>query len=91
MRCLIFCRRQTLMLFNNVSSHCDLKCAVIVSKENKKTHRALNNDRNTVYQYKIDGEVIPQNNQSKRCDYLEPVDTILATWRCTRFERTTGR
>ena len=58
MRCLIFCRRQTLMLFNNVSSHCDLKCAVIVSKENKKTHRALNNDRN------------PQNNQSKRCDYL---------------------
>ena len=58
------------MLFNDVSSHCDLKCAIIVSKENGKTHRALNNDRNTVYQFKIDGEVISKNDPQKRCDYL---------------------
>ncbi len=58
------------MLFKDVPSHCDLKCSKIVSREKGKTHRALNNDRNTVYQYIIDGEVILKSDPQKRCDYL---------------------
>lgn len=70
MPCLNFHWREIPMLFNGVSSHCDLKCAIIASKENGKIHRAFNTDRNTVYQYKIDGEVISKNDPQKRCDYL---------------------
>lgn len=58
------------MLFNDISSRCDPKCPIIVSRENGKTHRALNSDRSTVYQYKIDGDVIQKADSQKRCDYL---------------------
>lgn len=58
------------MFFKDVTSMCETKCPIIVSKEKSKIHRALNNDRNTVYQYKIDGDVIRTTDAKKKCDYL---------------------
>lgn len=57
------------MLFIN-KSQCDKKQPIVVSKENKKEHRALNTDKDSVFQYKIDGNIIPSTSAEKRCDYL---------------------
>ena len=57
------------MLFIN-KSQCDKIQPIIVSKENKKAHRALNVDKNFVFHYKIDGDIIPSTSTEQRCDYL---------------------
>ncbi len=58
------------MIFDECKSHCSKKQVVIVSEENKMKHIAHNINYDTVYQFRIDGEIIPQNSQKKRCDYL---------------------
>ena len=55
-------------MLRGCKSKCKPKQPIIVSREEKKEHRAINQKKNNVSQYKIDGEVI-QNN-SMKCDYL---------------------
>lgn len=57
------------MLFSG-KSLCDINQPIIVSCENKKTHRANNNNKNSVFQYKIDGDIISTTSPERRCDYL---------------------
>jgi len=57
------------MLFIN-KSKCNEKQPIIVSKENKKEHRAINIDKDSVFHYKIDGDIIPSTSPEQRCDYL---------------------
>lgn len=58
------------MLFPTVRSRCQINQTTIVSTENKLEHRAINQDKDTVYHYKIDGDVIDAHDSCIRCDYL---------------------
>lgn len=58
------------MIFPPDKSHCAVDQKCIVSSENGREHRAYNNDRSRVFQYKIDGEIISKNDPRKRCDFL---------------------
>lgn len=48
---------------------------VFTSVENGCMHKANNNDKNDVRQFKLDGEVFPPNAKPQRCDYLLLNDT----------------
>ena len=58
------------MIFDECKSHCSKKQSIIVSEENKMKHIANNINCDTVYQFKIDGEIIPPKSPIKRCDFL---------------------
>lgn len=55
-------------MLRGCESKCKPKQPIIVSREEKKEHRAINQKKNNVSQYKIDGEVIKHG--SMKCDYL---------------------
>lgn len=55
-------------MLRGCNSKCKPKQAIIISREGTKEHRAINQKKNYVSQYKIDGEVIKHN--SMKCDYL---------------------
>lgn len=57
------------MLFQG-KSKCNVQQSIIVSAENRVKHIAHNKDRDNVFQYKIDGDVIPSTSPGLRCDYL---------------------
>ena len=57
------------MLFQG-KSKCDVWQPIIVSAENRVKHIARNKDRDRVFQYQIDGDVIPSSSPGLRCDYL---------------------
>ena len=62
------------MLFQN-KSLCEINQRIIVSKENNKVHTAINSERCNVFQYKIDGDIIPSTSPEVRCDYLVENET----------------
>ena len=62
------------MLFPN-KSICQINQKIIVSSENKKTHTANNVEGCNVFQYKIDGDIIPTTSPEVRCDYLVENET----------------
>ncbi|MDY4978633.1 MAG: hypothetical protein SO070_07200 [Ruminococcus bromii] len=64
------------MLFKNHKSYCSENAAQIVCTENKKTYKAINKNSHIVFQYKIDGDVIPSSDSRKRCDYLLEDETM---------------
>jgi hypothetical protein len=53
---------------------CQGKVKIIVSEEERKVHRALNNRGDNIRRYKIDGYVI-DTNATVKCDYLLLNDT----------------
>lgn len=55
-------------------SHCEPRAPVIVSREQKRTHRAINVQSDKVRHYRIDGEVI-RDRAEKKCDFLLLNDT----------------
>lgn len=57
------------MLIKDFPSHCEQRCPIIVCKEKGTQHRAINRDRNIVFKYHVDGEIVTGSNK-KRCDYL---------------------
>ena len=67
------------MLFPN-KSICEIKQKKIVSKENQKVHTAINIDECNVFQYKIDGDIIPSSSSEIRCDYLLENETKLTAY-----------
>lgn len=58
------------MLFAKEKSLCGIKQKIIVSAAHGKEHRALNQDGDDVFQFKIDGDIIPSSSREQRCDYL---------------------
>lgn len=60
------------MLFEG-KSICEPKQRKIVSSEHKNKHVLENPNRLDVYQYHIDGGIIPVGTQERRCDYLVEV------------------
>lgn len=63
------------MLFPGSKSYCDINQKIIVCTENNKTYRAINSDENDVYQYKMDGDIIPKGSLEQRCDYVVENET----------------
>lgn len=51
-------------------SRCHEKKQRIAVQENKSKYIANNLNRNTIYLYKIDGDIIPSSTSELRCDYL---------------------
>lgn len=56
------------MIFEG-KSRCTEHQKVIVSTENKRTHRGINKE-SSVYHYKIDGDIISRDDLRLRCDYI---------------------
>ena len=56
-------------LLSTSKSHCEERQKIIVSSEKRSKHTANNVNTCVVRQYKIDGEVIP-DNLTKKCDFL---------------------
>ena len=50
-------------------SLCSTDQKIIVSTENKRTHKGINQS-SCVYHYKIDGDVISKEDRRLRCDYI---------------------
>ena len=59
-------------------SECLEKQKIIVSREKKKSHVAVNKDENLVRQFRVDGYVITEN--IKKCDYLVINDDKLTAY-----------
>lgn len=62
------------MLLDPEKSLCELKQKIIVSKDkgHVQTHRAINEERNEVWHYRLDGDLV---KQQKCCDFLLINDT----------------
>lgn len=60
------------MLFDFEYSECTVNQRKVVSKENKNEHIVNNISSLPIYQYHIDGKIIPDNN-GERCDYIVEV------------------
>lgn len=58
------------MILKEEKSICKINQKIIVSEENKRKHIANNIDENRVFQFRIDGDIIPKSTSMKRCDYL---------------------
>lgn len=57
------------MIFNN-KSKCTLHQKVVVCEECHKKYIANNIERDEVYKYKIDGDVLSPSTSQPRCDFL---------------------
>ena len=58
------------MIFSEALSKCDKNQKVIVSSENRRTHKAHNDACSKVFQFKIDGDIEPTGTSDLRCDYI---------------------
>ena len=58
------------MLFEESHSLCKKKQTTVVSEENRRKHIAHNDHSYDVFQYRIDGDIIPPSTGEARCDYL---------------------
>lgn len=64
------------MLFDSSKSKCVPKQKIVVSAEKNCSHRAINEDASVVYQFKIDGDIVPSNDTAGlRCDYIVENET----------------
>lgn len=57
-------------MFFQDKSLCNVNQPIIVSSENRVKHVARNKDRDKVFHFKIDGDIIPSLSPDLRCDYL---------------------
>ena len=62
------------MLFEEAHSLCSIKQKTIVSQENGRKHIAHNDHSCDVFQYRIDGDIIPPSTGEARCDYIVEID-----------------
>ena len=63
------------MLFNSSKSLCEIHAKIIVCKENKAEYCAYNPCSDSVYKFKIDGDIISSSEEGLRCDYLVENET----------------
>ena len=61
------------MLFPG-KSMCEPNQSKVVIEENHNKHILNNSHHNKVYQYHIDGDIIPSGTSEKRCDYIVEVE-----------------
>lgn len=63
------------MIFDGDFSSCEMKQAIVVSKENGNEHILYNKSGCNVYQFHIDGGIV-QDSRGERCDFVVEAEVM---------------